>query len=329
MLASGGPAAADVTAAPIPGQESGRVDGGEPDDSALRKVGRAVLFIPRALFELGFQPVRGSIYVAERFKLPRRYREWFYNDEQTFGIAPWAWLESGEGFSFGGKIDLGRSTDYHARGFAGAGGARSHADGIDVGGEIPNPISRMANVETVENTFPIRYLFRRRLRDSGGAGRWRGGVGMELAIVPHDAPDGGLHYVISGKGSRFPMSEGLGSGMPGAPNSYIRMRDCQWSGRAPQKVEDAGASLESVDWGVFPLMGSDGLYIRWNGGGGYGDPLTRPSELVQRDVRDGLVSNAAAHDIYGVTLDAGGAVDSSATDLRRKSLRSDRLRPNG
>jgi N-methylhydantoinase B len=213
--------------------------------------------------------------------------------------------------------------------FAGAGGARSNCDGIDVGGEIPNPISRMANVETVENTFPIRYLFRRRLCDSGGAGRWRGGVGMELAIVPHDAPDGGLHYVVSGKGSRFPMSEGLGSGMPGAPNSYIRIRDWQWSGRAPQKIEETGAKLESVDWGVFPLMGSDGLYVRWNGGGGYGDPLTRPSELVQRDVRDGLVSNAAAYDIYGVALDTDGAVDSSATDLRRKSLRSDRLQPHG
>ena len=52
--------------------------------------------------------------------------------------------------------------------FAGAGGARAWADGIEVGGEIPNPISRMANVETIENTFPIRYLFRRRLQDSGG-----------------------------------------------------------------------------------------------------------------------------------------------------------------
>jgi len=54
--------------------------------------------------------------------------------------------------------------------FAGSGGARWAADGIDLGGEIPNPISRMANVETNEAMYPIRYLFRRRLCDSGGAG---------------------------------------------------------------------------------------------------------------------------------------------------------------
>jgi N-methylhydantoinase B len=210
--------------------------------------------------------------------------------------------------------------------FAGAGGARSNADGIEVGGEIPNPISRMANVETVENTFPIRYLFRRRLIDSGGAGRWRGGVGMELAIVPHDAPDGGLHYVVSGKGSRFPMSEGLGSGLPGAPNAYIRIKDCGADGRAPQSLGDIGASTEQVDWGVFPLMHRDGLYVRWNGGGGYGDPLTRPAERVGRDVRDGLVSKGAAAAIYGVIVDrAQGTVDQGATETQRKRLREGRL----
>ena len=60
----------------------------------------------------------------------------------------------------------------------------------------------MANVETVEGSFPVRYLFRRRRVNSGGAGKFRGGTGMELAIVAHDAPDGGLHYVISGKGQK-------------------------------------------------------------------------------------------------------------------------------
>src|SRR5690606_8822006 len=84
-----------------------------------------------------------------------------------------------------------------------------------------NPISRMANVETMEATFPLRYMFRRRMIDSGGPGRYRGGTGMELALTPHDAPDGGLHYVVSGKGINFSMSEGLAGGYAGAPNSYV------------------------------------------------------------------------------------------------------------
>jgi N-methylhydantoinase B len=67
----------------------------------------------------------------------------------------------------------------------------------------------MANVETTEYTFPLRYLVRRRQIDSAGPGRYRGGAGMEFALVPHDAPGGGMHYVISGKGDKFPMSDGL------------------------------------------------------------------------------------------------------------------------
>ena len=209
--------------------------------------------------------------------------------------------------------------------FAGAGGARSFADGIEVGGEIPNPISRMANVETVENTFPIRYLFRRCMIDSGGAGRYRGGVGMELAFVPHDAPDGGIHYVVSGKGARFPMSEGLGGGLPGSPNAYIRITGCHANGDVPSTPEEIGREMESVDWGVFPLMGEDGLYVRWNGGGGYGDPLTRPPESVARDVRDGQVSALAAATIYGVVMDAKtGNADAVRTGAARKAVRQAR-----
>ena len=124
-------------------------------------------------------------------------------------------------FMFGRNQHGGEAIGILTETFAGSGGARSFADGIDVGGEIPNPISRMANVETLETIFPLRYLFRRRMTDSGGPGRYRGGAGMEIGLTPHDAPDGGLHYVVSGKGADFPMSEGLAGGYPGAPNSYV------------------------------------------------------------------------------------------------------------
>src|ERR1700756_4024849 len=161
-------------------------------------------------------------------------------------------------FMFGnnqrGRLAIGILTET----FAGAGGARTFADGVDIGGEIPNPISRMANVETIEATFPIRYLFRRRLQDSGGPGFYRGGTGGELAIVPHDAPDGGLHYVVSGKGTKFPQSEGLSGGYPGGGTDY------GWV-QAPKKIQNVDRFAQSLDtipgesepisWGVFPLMG--------------------------------------------------------------------------
>jgi len=209
--------------------------------------------------------------------------------------------------------------------FAGAGGGRLRADGVDVGGEIPNPISRMANVEQVESTFPIRYLYRRLVADSGGAGQYRGGAGMELAFTPHAAPDGGIHYVVSGKGSQHPMSDGLAGGYPGAPNAYLWLADgAEGDDRlAPGRV--ARGTRRAVDWGVFPLMGEDALYVRWNGGGGFGDPLAREPEAVLADLRAGLVSERAAEQIYGVALlGERSGVDRAATEARRRELRAAR-----
>jgi N-methylhydantoinase B len=234
-------------------------------------------------------------------------------------------------FMFGnnqrGRLAIGILTET----FAGAGGARTFADGVDIGGEIPNPISRMANVETIEAQFPIRYLFRRRLKDSGGAGEYRGGAGGEMAIVAHDAPDGGIHYVVSGKGTKFPQSEGLGGGYPGGVNDYVWVH-------APSEMHNAdhfAATLETIPgesepiaWGVFPLMGNDALYVRWNGGGGVGDPLDRPAEKVLADIGAGLISEQAAVEVYGV-VGKNGALDQSATKAKRTALRDARLNAGG
>jgi N-methylhydantoinase B len=233
-------------------------------------------------------------------------------------------------FMFGRNQRGGESIGILTETFAGSGGARSYADGVDVGGEIPNPISRMANVENLESTFPLRYLFRRRMIDSGGPGTYRGGTGMELAIVPHDAPDGGLHYVVSCKGQDFAMSDGLAGGFPGGVNSYVWVHNNETE-RSNQStafalsLDDIPGEKEAISWGVFPLMGTDSLYVRWDGGGGYGDPLERDPEAVLADCRQGVVSREVGRSVYGVIVDdALDAVDVAATEQRRRSLRSAR-----
>ncbi len=230
-------------------------------------------------------------------------------------------------FMFGnnqrGRLAIGILTET----FAGAGGARTFADGVDIGGEIPNPISRMANVETIEAQFPIRYLFRRKLTDSGGPGQYRGGAGGEMAIVAHDAPDGGIHYVISGKGTKFPQSEGLGGGYPGGVNDYVWVRapgEMHNVDRFAQSLHTIPGDSEPISWGVFPLMGNDALYVRWNGGGGVGDPLDRPAEKVAADVDAGLISEQAASEVYGVVR-KDRTIDGSATETKRTALRRARL----
>ena len=206
--------------------------------------------------------------------------------------------------------------------FGGAGGARTFADGVDVGGLITNPIARMANVETTESQFPIRYLFRRRRINSAGAGKYRGGAGMEFAIVPHDAPDGGLHYVISGKGQAHAMTDGIAGGFPGARNRYIWVKTPSVGNQpAPTALalEELPGEKQDVSWGVFALMNRDVLYVAVNGGGGYFDPLERDPEAVLKDVHNHVVSQVAAQRVYGTVID-GGAVNISATNALRRML---------
>ena len=80
-----------------------------------------------------------------------------------------------------------------------------------------------------------------------------------------------------------------------------------------------------MSWGVFPLRGHDALYVRWNGGGGWGDPITRDPEAVATDVAAGLVGPDAARLIYGVSLDGAGRPDTVATEQRRAEIRTERL----
>jgi len=215
--------------------------------------------------------------------------------------------------------------------FGGAGGGRSFADGVDVGGEIPNPIGRMANVETTESHFPVRYLFRRATRDSGGPGKYRGGTALEYAIQQHDSPDGGINYVVSGKGTKFSMSDGLGGGFPGAPCNFrwVHNNEAVEAGKNvnpfAMSPEQMTGEQESISWGVFPLMDQDVLYVRSDGGGGYGDPLMREPEKIARDVREGNVSQGVGREVYGVVLDAEGGVDAAASTAARDAIRVGRL----
>ena len=220
------------------------------------------------------------------------------------------------GRTLSGRIAIDTLTET----FAGSGGARTYADGVDIGGEIPNPISRMANVETTEAAFPICYLFRRRLCDSGGAGEYRGGVGGEFAIVPHGTDS--ITFVISGKGSKFPMSDGLAGGLPGAANDYVVYRGAENRPRMETDAADLAGNEEPVSFGIFQLNQRDAFYVRWDGGGGVGDPLARPPERVEDDVVAGLVSEAAAREIYGAVMENGSLSHAQVCSCaRRKSGR--------
>jgi N-methylhydantoinase B len=71
-------------------------------------------------------------------------------------------------------------------------------------------------------------------------------------------------------------------------------------------------------------MGRDALYVAWDGGGGYGDPLERDPAAVLADVREKIVSPEAAKSLYGVVVDRS-EIDTAATAQLRQRIRGERM----
>lgn len=213
---------------------------------------------------------------------------------------------------------------------AGGGGARGDRDGIDNGGVVRAVKLRIANVETYEFRYPLLYLHRRRLVDSGGAGANRGGVGVSLMFTPHGV-DGIPTNVMHSINYQAPATAGIAGGHPGATNSMAVLRGSDlWehvaAGRLPVDLDALHGELE-----VIPMMASSDLArgdvyrSATGGGGGWGDPLERRAQAVAADVLAGAVSEDEARLLYGVVLDGQGRLDAGATEDRRGALRRERL----
>jgi N-methylhydantoinase B len=221
---------------------------------------------------------------------------------------------SGEGF-------IAYSTDA----FAGAGGARATRDGIDVGGEIPNGFSRWANAETHELGAPLLYNYRRVVTDSGGPGKYRGGVSHEFALSPHGSAPEGITMIVMTKGLTAPLSIGISGGMPGCLTGSSIHRGANLDEMPVDLASTRAESVEVFQWGDVLLGVDDLFYHRFQGGGGYGDPIDREISAVAIDVANRMVSVGAAHEIYGVALTASGSPDERATLERRLAIRAERL----
>jgi N-methylhydantoinase B len=217
--------------------------------------------------------------------------------------------------------------------FGGGGGARTYADGVDTAGIVFNTTPNMPNIEDQEAEYPVLYLFRRHLQDSGGPGRFRGGRSGELAYTMYDAPADHLEGLFAGTGAEMPNAIGLAGGMPGAAIRVARVLNTD----LPKRLANGAALPDSLD-GIqgrreilcckharTPLARGDVWYHSWQAGGGYGDPLLREPERVAEDVARRAVSLHAAREIYGVVLMAGGGADVGGTTSLRQEIRNARI----
>jgi N-methylhydantoinase B len=178
-----------------------------------------------------------------------------------------------------------------------------------------------------EFAFPMLYLWRREEPDSGGAGRFRGGVGASSCFIPYDSPIGGVHLVVSAPGKALPLAPGVSGGLPAGTQYDVLLRgtairDAFAQGRIPSSLEEVGGERELVPVHLETGMGPDDVYYtHWQGGGGYGDPLLRDPAAVAADLVAHKVSRRGAEEIYGVALDEHGHVDEQGTRERRAALR--------
>ncbi len=175
-------------------------------------------------------------------------------------------------------------------------------DGLD--GQ-PGPMSNLANtpIELLEAEQPIRIDRYGFVADTGGAGKYRGG----LAVMRDFRLLAEATLQIRSDRRKF-LPYGLYGGKPGTPASGILNPDTD--------PKDMPSKF------LMTAQPNDVYRLVLAGGGGYGDPLERDPERVADDVREGKLSADYAQREYGVILDAKtSAVDTAATDALRQQLR--------
>jgi N-methylhydantoinase B len=205
------------------------------------------------------------------------------------------------------------------------GGATAGADGVDSGGRS---IATAHNIEWVELNFPLLHLFNRHIRDAAGAGKYRGGAGVEYGFLLHDAPEHRIKGVALGVAGLRNSGQGMFGGYPGAPSLLVlqegtRVHEYLGENRWPTAAEELGGERRLLPYCDFEVKPDDVVIMIAASGGGYGDPLERDPDLVLKDVQRGVVSAEAAAQVYGVIIGDDG-LDLAATELARSRLREER-----
>ncbi len=137
------------------------------------------------------------------------------------------------------------------------------------------------SLEALESVAPLLFWKQEMLPDSGGPGKYRGGISQE--IVVEIAASQPVRVATHSDRRRHPAL-GLFGGLPGSPTNIL-LND----------AEPLPAKGRSI------LQPGDRLTIRYAGGGGYGPPAERDPALVERDLRNGLISERAARELYGLS----------------------------
>jgi N-methylhydantoinase B len=189
--------------------------------------------------------------------------------------------------SFAGKrTDTGSVFKANDSGHGGWGACATH-DGAGPFRTMAHGDTRLIPIELQEAMYPLRVEEFRLRQDSGGPGKWRGGLGFDK------------EYVLLGPCELWANFDRIGcppwgvqGAKPGKSGQVLIFKDGTPEPVLLYKTEGC------------PLQAGDRVRMSTGGGGGYGNPQDRSVELVARDVIRGFVSPESAADDYGVIFDA-------------------------
>ena len=203
---------------------------------------------------------------------------------------------------FGGTKALSGRDFVYVEALGGGMGARASKDGMD-GVQVHITNTSNLPIEAMEMEYPLRVLHYGLVPNSGGPGKYRGGLSIRKdiqALAPvlfsahsdrHIIPPWGLNGGISGGIGRFLLN----------PNTSEEKQ-------IASKVSDVLVSAGDV------------ISVRTAGGGGFGSPLERAPELVANDYLQGKIAIQEARDCYGVALSEEGKVNHKTTLILRGQM---------
>lgn len=208
------------------------------------------------------------------------------------------------------SIILGGRTNYAGKSyvqyeiFGGGGGARATKDGAS-GTSVNQSNAKIAPVEIIESEFPTRVLRFDLIPDSGGAGEFRGGLGIRRDYLNlEDA----RFSIRSAKHNIAPL--GAASGGNGRTGNIIVNPGRDDEKKLPTRYAD------------YPLKSQDAFSLDTPGGGGLGDAYKRDPKKVLSDVIEGYVTPQAAANAYGVIVEqseGGWIINDAATAGARQA----------
>lgn len=146
-----------------------------------------------------------------------------------------------------------------------------------------------SSIELLESRSPVVVHEKAYVRDSGGAGTRRGGLGARIRLSKRHDDGASVTVFVSPEGVNAPIT-GLFGGEHGLlAHGYLRDPE-------GKVVEDCGPG------GLFVIDRADRVVeLQLGGGSGYGDPLERPVAAIERDLEEDYISPQAADEIYNLS----------------------------